>query len=109
TANMGNNMNLSNYGPSCTGYTTNGYDNFMPVVLDPGQVVYFWFTSRDADAAIYALRDCNNGATCVAGDDSGDPEVIKYQNNTGAKEILYLGFDTWNTVENRYFSRVLIQ
>jgi len=65
----------------CTGYNANGDDAVYYVELEEGEG---FSASMDGshDLAIYLVTDCSDLSTCVAGDDSGNPEEITYQAET---------------------------
>jgi hypothetical protein len=81
----------------CTGYTANGPDAIYSMDLVAGEEV---FVSMDvvegsADLAIYLVTDCADIAgSCVAGDDSGNPEEFGY--TAEADGTYYLVLDTYS-------------
>ncbi|MBN2170450.1 MAG: hypothetical protein JW819_03900 [Candidatus Krumholzibacteriota bacterium] len=82
----------------CTGYTANGPDVVYYVDLLPGGTISACENPTGGayiDLAIYLITDCENvDATCVAGDDSGNPECIDYASVDGGR--YYLIVDTYS-------------
>jgi hypothetical protein len=69
------------YGGSCTGWSANGPDATYKIHLGQGEsfTVCETPTSGYIDLAIYAVTDCADApGTCLAGDDSGNPECISF-------------------------------
>ena len=69
------------FGASCTGWGANGPDATYKIHLGQGEsfTVCEAPTADFIDLAIYAVTDCADAqATCVAGDDSGNPECISF-------------------------------
>jgi len=69
------------YGDSCTGWSAQGPDATYKILLNQGDsfTVCEAPTSEYIDLAIYAVTDCAAAqATCLAGDDSGNPECISF-------------------------------
>ncbi len=71
---------------TCTGYSTAGPDIYWSIDLIEGDTI---FASMDPtgyfDASIYMATDCADlDGSCVAGDDSGNPEEFTYVVPAGA-------------------------
>lgn len=92
---------VNDYSPlsgGCTGYTANGPDVVYYVDLLPGGTISACENPTGGgyiDLSIYLITDCENvDATCVAGDDSGNPECIDYLSPDGGR--YYLIVDTYS-------------
>lgn len=81
----------------CTGYAATGRDVVYKVCLEDGGLIdvceipdaYF-------DASLYLVTDCGDVvASCVAGDDSGNPECLVWTNSTGGAVTYYLIVDAY--------------
>lgn len=69
------------YGASCTGWSANGPEAVYKIQLGAGEM----FTACEnptadyIDLALYAVSDCGDPVgSCLAGDDSGNPECITF-------------------------------
>ncbi|MEZ4389420.1 MAG: hypothetical protein R3D98_17905 [Candidatus Krumholzibacteriia bacterium] len=81
----------------CTGYTANGPEAVYMAELAAGDEVFFSMdvVEGNADLAIYLVTDCGDIAgSCVAGDDSGNPEEFTY--TIPADGVYYLMLDTYS-------------
>lgn len=85
------------YGASCTGWSANGPEAFYKIALGVGDN----FTVCEApvadfiDLAIYLFTDCGDPAgSCLAGDDSGNPECITFTATTAG--VYYLAVDAYS-------------
>ena len=81
----------------CTGYPANGPEAVYMIELQAGDEVFFSMDVVEgfADLAIYLVTDCDDVAgTCVAGDDSGNPEEITY--TAEADGVYYLMVDAYS-------------
>ncbi len=81
----------------CTGYTANGSDAVYSMSLIAGDEIFVSMDLVDgyADLAIYLVTDCADVEnSCVAGDDSGNPEEIVY--TAEADGTYYLILDTYS-------------
>jgi len=83
--------------PSCTGYSANGPDAVYMIDLLQGET--FGACEDPAagyvDLAIWLVSDCTDPEnTCVAGDDSGNPECVEY--TAEADGTYYLIVDTYS-------------
>jgi len=82
----------------CTGYDAYGGDVVYTVVLENGQEIILSWTSA-ADGALYVVTDCSDMQTCVAGADNtfaGQPEVVYFQNLTGAAVTYFIICDAFS-------------
>lgn len=62
----------------CTGFSANGGDAIYSLTGNVGDIVSVSMDA-DFDAALYATTDCGDlFSTCLAGDDSGNPEEIEF-------------------------------
>lgn len=78
----------------CTGYTANGPEAVYLIDLAPGGTIEVCEDGA-IDLAIYLVTDCADvGGSCVAGDDSGNPECLTYTSTTGG--TFYLMVDTYS-------------
>ncbi len=69
------------YGASCTGWGAGGSDATYKIHLGQGDsfTVCEAPTAEYIDLSLYAVTDCADAqATCLAGDDSGNPECISF-------------------------------
>jgi hypothetical protein len=88
------------YSPSyggCTGYSANGPEAVYWFELLPGGSASICMDNFEgyADLAIYLVEDCTDiDGSCVAGDDTGNPECISYTSDGGG--IYYLMVDTYS-------------
>jgi Cys-rich repeat protein len=104
---------VNDYSPTlstCTGFSQAlGADQVWEVHLDPGErIIASMDTEPYFDAALYLVTDCADiDGTCVAGSDSGDPEVISYTSAAGG--VYYLIADGWSTGEGPYILDVNIE
>jgi hypothetical protein len=83
--------------PSCTGYSTNGPDAVYAIDLLQGDTFGACEdpVSGYIDLAIWLVSDCTDPEnTCVAGDDSGNPECVEY--TAEADGTYYLIVDTYS-------------
>jgi hypothetical protein len=79
---------------SCTNYSANGADAIYYAVLPVGGQIDVCITAG-FDLSLYLVTDCSDIAgSCVAGDDSGNPECISY---TGGPGTYYLVVDAYST------------
>ncbi len=80
----------------CTGFSANGADAVYYAVLPAGGQIDVCIDPVDSlDLSLYLVTDCNDIAgSCVAGDDSGNPECISY---TGGPGTYYLIVDAFST------------
>ena len=85
------------YGASCTGWSANGPEAFYKIALGVGDN----FTVCEApvsdyiDLAIYLFTDCGDPvSSCVAGDDSGNPECFTFTAATAG--TYYLAIDSYS-------------
>ena len=96
----------NDYGPStsaCTGYSqANGPDAVYSVTLAAGETLTAIMSPNPSfDAAIYLVSDCTQiDATCVAGEDNGNPEGVTYTSAAG--ETLFLILDGYSTGNGTY-------
>jgi len=82
----------------CTGYPATGPEAVYMVTLQPGQTFFASANPVDGfiDLAVYLVTDCADVAgSCVAGDDSGNPEEISYLSEDGG--TYYLMIDTYSS------------
>lgn len=78
---------------SCTGYTAPGPDAFYSINLAAGTELVVT-EAGDCDMAMYLVTDCSDPFTyCVAGADSGSPEILTYTVETAG--VYYLVVDTY--------------
>ncbi len=88
----------NDYSPSyggCTGWSANGPEVVYEVYLEPGGVLDVC-EDGGFDLSIYLVTDCNDiDGTCVAGDDSGNPECINYTSTGGG--MYYLMVDAYSS------------
>ncbi|MFH1277665.1 MAG: PPC domain-containing protein [Candidatus Eisenbacteria bacterium] len=81
----------------CTGYSAQGPDLVYVVCLEPGGTLDACMNpSPYFDGSIYLITDCADPVnSCVAGDDSGNPECIVYTSVAGG--TYYLIVDGWSS------------
>jgi len=83
---------------SCTNYSQNGPDAVYMVDLMPGGSIMACenpAAGAYVDLSIYLITDCTDVyGSCVAGDDSGNPECIDYTSEMGG--IYYLIIDSYS-------------
>lgn len=85
---------------SCTGYEQTGADAIYRVTVPAGATLEAALTTP-WDAALYLASSCARaGTTCLAGDDSGSPERLRYTNATGAEQTWYLIVDARSLVRS---------
>jgi hypothetical protein len=95
TASFSADLGTPNQSGSCTGYAQAGADAVYRVTVPAGETVEAALASS-WDAALYLVSTCAQAATtCLAGDDAGSPERIRYTNTTGAEQTWYLVVDAW--------------
>lgn len=83
--------------PSCTGYSANGPDAVYSVALLMGETINVCEDPANGyiDLSIWLVSDCGDPEnTCVAGDDSGNPECITY--TAEADGMYYLMVDAYS-------------
>jgi len=81
----------------CTGYSANGPEAVYMIELLPGETLSVCENPSEGfiDLAIYLVTDCADVVnSCVAGDDSGNPECIAYTSENGG--LYYLMVDTYS-------------
>lgn len=77
----------------CVPFGADGPDVFYEVCVPDGFQLTAQINPLDWDPALWAVLDCNDETSCVAGADSGffnDPEQIQWTNDTGAEVCLYI-------------------
>jgi hypothetical protein len=82
----------------CTGYAATGSDIVYTVAMENEQEITLSWTSA-ADGSLYVVTDCGDMLTCVAGADetlSGQPEVVSFQNLTGAPMTYFIICDSYS-------------
>jgi len=88
-----NNDYSTSYG-GCTGWSANGPEAVYIVELAPGGIIEVC-EDGGFDLAIYLVTDCDDiDGSCVAGDDSGNPECISYTSAAGG--TFYLMVDAYS-------------
>ena len=69
--------------PSCTGYSANGNDAVYKIYLTQGEIFSACIAPAagvSIDLSLWLVSDCADvNCTCVAGDDSGNPECVSYE------------------------------
>lgn len=97
---------------SCTGFGQRGRDAVYAVSLDDGETIDATLTTT-WDSALYLIEDCaNSGTTCVAGQDSGNPEQIMFTNMSGQTRTYFLVVDAFletATLQGNYSLDISIQ
>ena len=84
----------------CTGYYANGPDAVYMITLGAGETFSACVEPADGDPygidlSLYLITDCNDPInSCVAGDDSGNPECFDYTSVDGG--VYYLIVDTFS-------------
>jgi len=82
----------------CTGYTANGPDAIYMVELAAGEQMIASVAPLEGvyvDLSVYLVTDCADvNGSCVAGDDSGNPEEIAFTVETAG--VYYLIVDTYS-------------
>lgn len=74
----GHDYSPGGYGNSCTGWSANGPDATYKIYLHQGDS-FSACMDGTCDLSIYLITDCEDPeASCVIGDDSGNPECITY-------------------------------
>jgi hypothetical protein len=92
---------LNDYNPlstGCTGYAAAGGDIVYTVTMENEQEITLSWTSA-VDGSLYVVTDCADMLTCVAGADetlSGQPEVVSFQNLTGATVTYFIICDSYS-------------
>ncbi len=86
---------------ACGAYSEAGLDDFYQMTLAPGAAVTCTITNI-ADGALWILDACDmfEDANCLAYADAtftGEPEVVNYQNNTGAVKNVWLVVDSYGS------------
>lgn len=95
TAGKGADLGTTRRQGSCTGYEQAGADVVYQVDVPAGATIEAR-VATSWDAALYLVRDCARAdTTCLAGSDSGTPEIIRYTNSTGAEQTWFLIVDAW--------------
>jgi hypothetical protein len=93
-----NNYSPGEYPDSCTGYAANGPEAVYMIDLEQGETFSACVTPTDGfiDLSLYMITDCDDPVnSCVAGDDTGNPECISFVAPfTGT---YYLMVDTYST------------
>lgn len=90
----------------CTGYTANSKDVTYQVALQSGERLQ---AALDAawDASLYLVENCANvPGTCVAGDDSGNPESVDF--TAPASGTYFLIVDGYGTASGAFSLSVMI-
>lgn len=91
---------VNDYSPGsggCTGYPADGPDAVYKAYLTAGDEVFFSMDVVEgyADLSIYLVTDCDDvEASCVVGDDTGNPEEFYY--TVEADGMYYLMVDTYS-------------
>lgn len=84
--------------PSCTGYSANGPDALYKIYLTAGETFSACIAPAGGafiDLALWLTSDCADLVnTCVAGDDSGNPECVVYE--AAADGWYYLVVDAYS-------------
>ncbi len=79
---------------SCTNHPAAGKDVVYQISGIPGDVVTTTLTST-YDASIYAVTDCDDLNSCIAGQDNGNPETINFiMPQTGSIFLVVDGFSS---------------
>jgi len=92
---------VNDYDPGsggCTGYSATGPEAVYKVELAPGQTFFASAAPVDGfiDLSVYLVTDCADvPGSCVAGDDSGNPEEISYTSENGG--MYYLMIDSYTS------------
>ncbi len=95
TAGFGANLGTSDGRTSCTGYSQDGADAVYEVEVPAGATLSASLTAT-WDAALYLVSNCAQSATtCLVGDDSGNPEVVTWQNPGANPATVFLVVDSW--------------
>ena len=110
TAGFGADVGITSNTGSCTRYSQTGADAIYQVEIPAGAQLTA-SVSTTWDAALYLASTCATAdATCVAGDDSGNPESLTYRNTSGSAQTYFLVVDSWrpsNTTVTREGSYTL--
>ena len=86
------------FGDSCTGYGAVGPEAVYKIYLEEGELFSACITPSAGfiDLSLYLITDCSDPqGSCVAGDDSGNPECISY--TAEAAGWYYMMVDTYTT------------
>ncbi|MBM4116936.1 hypothetical protein FJ251_04210 [bacterium] len=91
-----NNYSPGVYPTSCTGWSANGPDVVYYAILGAGGQIDACINGSN-DLALYLITDCGNPvASCVDGDDSGNPECISWSHPGTESTFYYLIVDTYS-------------
>jgi hypothetical protein len=91
---------MDEFGESCTNYGAEGPEAVYMVALGAGETFDACVAASSGspygvDCSLYLITDCgDSAASCVAGDDSGDPECISYTPDVAG--TFYLVVDTFS-------------
>lgn len=84
------------YPESCTGYAATGPDVVYYAILPQGGQIDACINGTN-DLALYLITDCSDPVgSCVAGDDSGNPECISWTHTGTESTVYYLIVDTYS-------------
>jgi hypothetical protein len=84
------------YPTSCTGFTANGPDVVYYAILGEGGQIDACINGTP-DLSLYLITDCGDPVgSCVAGDDSGNPECISWTHTGPESTFYYLIVDTYS-------------
>ena len=84
------------YPTSCTGYAATGPDVVYFAILGEGGQIDACINGTP-DLALYLITDCGDPVgSCVAGDDTGNPECISYTHTGTESTYYYLIVDTYS-------------
>lgn len=78
---------------NCSGYIADGPDAIYRISVTAGQMITATLTAS-WDSSIELTSDCTLAATCLVGQDDGDPETFTH--TAAAAATLYVIVDSWD-------------